>query len=61
MFPNNKPWLNKAVKDAQSKDGIGAKNRVRYETKVAKLQYKSKIEEKFHSDELKAEWAATKA
>jgi len=59
-FPNNKPWLDKAVKDALHKkhnaflhgeeEGTAeAKKEATYATKMAKLQYKSKIEDKFHS------------
>ncbi len=72
VFPNNKPWLNKAVKDAlhrkhnaflhgDSKDKTEAKKEVRYEIKRAKLQYKSKIEGKFHSNDLRAVWDGMKA
>lgn len=72
VFPNNKPWLDKAVKDAlhrkhkaflhgDGKDKIEAKKEVRYEIKRAKLQYKSEIEEKFHSNDLRAVWDGMKA
>ncbi|KAK0136843.1 hypothetical protein N1851_026972 [Merluccius polli] len=66
VFPNNKPRLNKAVKDAlhrkqhaflcgDVRDKAEAKKEARYEIKRAKLQYKNRIEGKFHSNDLKAE------
>ena len=72
VFPSNKPWLNKAVKDAlhrkqnaflygDVRDKAEAKKEARYEIKRAKLQYKNRIEEKFHSNDLKAVWDGMKA
>lgn len=53
VFPNNKPRLNKAVKDVlhrkhkaflrgDEKERVEAKKELRYEIKRAKLHYKSK-------------------
>ena len=55
VFPNNKPWLDKVVKDALHRNTMPfcmvglrirykLKTETRYEMKRAKLQYKSRIE-----------------
>lgn len=72
IFPNNKPWLNRAVKEAlhrkheaflhgDTKEKGEANKEARFEIKKAKLQYKRKIEEKFQSNNLKAVWDGMKA
>lgn len=72
VFQDNQPWLKKAVKDAlhrkhnaflygDSRDGIEAKKEVRFEIERAQLQYQSKIEGKFHSNDLRAVWDVMKA
>jgi len=72
LFPNNKPWLNGAVKDALHKKHkaylhgggrakLEAKKEVRFGIRRAKLQYKQKLEEKFHSNDLGAVWDGMKA
>lgn len=64
VFPNNPPWMNRRVKEAlqrqkeahlhgDAKEKWEAKREAKVVIRKAKLEYKGKIEEKFHANDLK--------
>ena len=62
IFPNNKPWVTKELKEVLNKKKMifftGSESEkkvnreVKYAIKTAKLKYKNKVEEKFTQDQL---------
>lgn len=70
IFPNNKPWVTKELKEILNKKRIfftgseSEKKEVNKEVKraikAAKLKYKNKVEEKFTQGNLRSAWQGLK-